>query len=297
MEQLNQNDFPSVFQAADSASINAQKNYTQIIACDILSMVIASALGIYNYQQNDSKLYIYIISGILLLIGLVLTIIIRTKQFEDIWYQGRALAESCKTLSWRFITCSETFEHTMGVEDAKQVFINRIRDLSNEFRDLNRVMCSRLLSLPIVTDKMVEIRRMSTIERKKFYIENRLNNQKEWYSLKAEFNKKKYNMWFVVIIISQLLSSLCVLYLILHPSSNWNLIGLFTTISSSALSWLQMKQHQELKQAYTTTVQELNMILAGAERIYTDTELSKFVLDSENAISREHTLWLAQKRH
>lgn len=297
MEQLNQNDFPSVFQAADSASINAQKNYTQIIACDILSMVLASALGIYNYQQNDSKLYIYIISGILLLIGLVLTIIIRTKQFEDIWYQGRALAESCKTLSWRFITCSETFEHTMEVEDAKQVFINRIRDLSNEFRDLNTVMCSRLLSLPIVTDKMVEIRRMSTIERKKFYIENRLNNQKEWYSLKAEFNKKKYNMWFVVIIISQLLSSLCVLYLILHPSSNWNLIGLFTTISSSALSWLQMKQHQELKQAYTTTVQELNMILAGAERIYTDTELSKFVLDSENAISREHTLWLAQKRH
>ena len=58
-----------------------------------------------------------------------------------------------------------------------------------------------------------------------------------------------------------------------------------------------MKQHQELKQAYTTTVQELNMILAGAERISTDTELSKFVLDSENAISREHTLWLAQKRH
>ena len=73
-------------------------------------------------------------------------------------------------------------------------------------------------------------------------------------------------------------------------------VGLFTTISASGLSWLQVKQHQELKQAYTTAAQELNFILSLSDEIDTENAFSKFVLDSENAISREHTLWLAQKR-
>jgi hypothetical protein len=59
---------------------------------------------------------------------------------------------------------------------------------------------------------------------------------------------------------------------------------------------LQLKQHQELKQAYTTAVIELNFIEEKGIRVSSETELSKFVMDSENAISREHTLWLAQKR-
>ena len=73
-------------------------------------------------------------------------------------------------------------------------------------------------------------------------------------------------------------------------------MGLFTTISAAAISWLQLKQHQELKQAYTTAAQELIFIKASSNSIHTEEQLSRFVLDSENAISREHTLWLAQKR-
>lgn len=84
--------------------------------------------------------------------------------------------------------------------------------------------------------------------------------------------------------------------LISNPKLNWNLVGLFTTLSAASLSWLQVKRHQELKQAYTTTSNELNMILSLADNINNENDFSKFVLDSENAVSREHTLWLAQRR-
>lgn len=89
---------------------------------------------------------------------------------------------------------------------------------------------------------------------------------------------------------------MCSIYLIRNPGSNWNVVGLFTTISAAALSWLQLKQHQELRLAYTTAAQELNFILDCSSSINNEEKLSEFVLDSENAISREHTLWLAQKR-
>ena len=82
----------------------------------------------------------------------------------------------------------------------------------------------------------------------------------------------------------------------MNPDFNWNFVGLLTTISASALSWLQLKQHQELKQAYTTATQELNFIVTLTDQLTTEDSFSKFVLDSENAVSREHTLWLAQRR-
>lgn len=289
-------EFPNYYQAADRSSIKAQSNYINIIRVDLISMIIASALSIYNYQIVNSKLIIYIISGVLLLLSLILTVVLKSKKYEDIWYQGRALAESCKTLTWRFISCSEYFEVNLSVVEAKERFVNRIKDLSKEFGELSKTMDSRILNHSIITDKMIELRSQNILDRKNYYIANRVEDQKEWYSSKAEYNIRKYNVWFLVIILSQVISLVSIVSLIKCPDNNWNFVGLFTTISSSAISWLQLKQHQELKQAYTTAVQELNFIVTLSEGVTTDEELSKFVLDSENAISREHTLWLAQKR-
>lgn len=289
--------FPGLYQASDKASISAQSTYKNLIGFDLLSMIISSVLAIYNFQDCEPKLFIYIISGLLLFLGLILTIIIRTKKFEDIWYQGRALAESTKTLTWRFIMCSESFENNIDEQTVKEIFIKRLKEISHEFIDLNKTLNTIVMTLPVITDKMIEIRRLNLLERKQYYLENRIEDQKKWYANKAEFNKKKYNNWFILIILCQTLSIICVVYLIKYPDSNWNFVGFFTTVSASAISWLQLKQHQELKQAYTTAAQELNFIMASAGRINNDIQLSEFVLDSENAISREHTLWLAQKRN
>ena len=55
--------FPGLYQASDKASLTAQSTYKNIIAFDLLTMIIASALAIYNYQSTDPKLVVYIISG------------------------------------------------------------------------------------------------------------------------------------------------------------------------------------------------------------------------------------------
>ncbi|MBE2255032.1 MAG: DUF4231 domain-containing protein [Ignavibacteria bacterium] len=290
------NDFPSLFQAADKASITAQKNYLIIMGLDLAFMIIGSLLAIYSFKCDFNKLIIYSVSGLFLLTSLILTIVLKSKAFEDIWYQGRALAESVKTLTWRFATCSELFEVSLSKTEVNQIFIDRLKKLSNEFKELNKTLDANILSLPIITQKMESIRELTTIERKDYYVKERIKDQKEWYSTKAELNKTKYNFWFWVIIFFQFLSLASIIILIKNPSLDWNLVGLFTTISAAAISWLQLKQYQELKQAYTTAAQELNFIEALSFAITNETELSGFILDSENAISREHTLWLAQKR-
>jgi SMODS and SLOG-associating 2TM effector domain 1/SMODS and SLOG-associating 2TM effector domain 3 len=296
MRKIVENDFTSLHIASDTASNRAQSAYVRIIATDLIAMLAASAIATYNYETASAKSTLYVISGLLLLLSLILTIVLLTMKFEDIWYQGRALAESCKTLTWRFITRSELFEDSVPLAQAKQKFIERINDLSKEFSELNKVLDARLVNLPIITPLMLDIRNLDLLERKKYYIQNRIEDQKKWYSDKAEFNKGKYNFWFAIIILAQSVSLISVVYMIVHPNASWNLVGLFTTISAAAISWLQLKRHQELKQAYTTASQELNIIVSLSEDISNENDFSKFVLDSENAVSREHTLWLAQRR-
>lgn len=289
-------DFPNYYQAADSTSIKSQKAYLNIIRIDLIAMIIAALLAIYSFQDVSQKFWVYSFTGLFLLIGLILTIVLKSKKYEDIWYQGRALAESSKTLTWRFVTCAEYFEHSLDINSAKEKFIERIREVANEFKDLSKSMDSKILNQEIITPKMVELRNLSMDDRKSYYIKNRIEDQQDWYSKKAEWNKDRYNFWFWVIIASQFFALISVVVLMNNPESNWNVVGLLTTIASSAISWLQIKQHQEQKQAYTTASEELNFIKELSYNVNSEEELSKFILDSENAISREHTLWLAQRR-
>lgn len=289
-------DYPSYYRAADKASIIAQNTYLAFVIADLLSMLIGAGLTIYNYQDENSKFIIYVISGILLLIATILSIVLKIVKYEDIWYQGRAVAESCKTITWRYMMHSELFGSDLPPQQAKANFGIRLREIFSQFPDLNKHTDANLLGLPIVTEKMDTIRNWDVPTRKEFYIQERIEDQKSWYSKESKKNKEKYQLWFWLVIVSQILALISVGYLVKFPNSNWNITGLITTLSACAFSWLQLKNYQELKQAYTTATAELNHILLDVENVSSSEELSEFVLDSENAISREHTMWLAQKR-
>ena len=218
------------------------------------------------------------------------------KKYEDIWYRGRALAESSKTLTWRFIMTSEYFENNISDEEADRRFIQRIREINNEFSDLNNVLSSTQLNLPIITGEMKRVRGLSLNDKKTYYLNNRIQNQIDWYSSKADDSKFKYDVWFFAIIILQFFALISIGFLIKCPSSDFNFVGVFSTIAASGFSWLQVKKYQENKEAYTTANSELNLIKAEGNKNFSDNEFSEYVLDSENAMSREHTMWLAQKR-
>lgn len=293
---IQNNDFPNYFIAGDNASLKKQKTYVNLIRWDLILICIGAALSIYNWETTNTKTWIYGISGFSLFVSFVLSLIMKIKKYEDIWYRGRALAESVKTLTWRFMTKSEFFDNNISNEEAKERFIKRIGEIKDKFKDLEKSLKAKDLKLDIITSKMKEIRNSSLQERKDFYLKNRIQNQIDWYESKADVNKEKYEFWFWAVIIAQALSIISIVILIKNPDFEFNFVGLLTTLSASFLSWLQVKKYQENKEAYTTALSELNMIKTLSESITTEEQFSKFVLDSENAMSREHTIWLAQRR-
>ena len=65
--------------------------------------------------------------------------------------------------------------------------------------------------------------------------------------------------------------------------------------ASAVLSWLQAKKHRELSTSYSLAAHEIVLIKGEVVSIQTESNLSDFVMNSENAFSREHTQWAARK--
>lgn len=298
---MKQDDFPSYFIAGDKASLKAQKSYLLLFRTDLILMCTASAITMYAFEYSDVKKIIFYFVFFIILSALIISLILKINKYEDIWYRGRALAESCKTLTWRYVTCSEYFEKILASAEARSRFISRIKEINNQFKDIEKSLNSDDINKSIITPKMNNIRESSLENRENIYLKERVEDQLDWYSSKSKINEKKYSKWFWIVIILQVITLISIGYLIENPDSKFNLISTFTTLSASGFSWLQVKNYQENKEAYTTATSELNLIKADYQilqesNLDRESEFAKFVLDAENAMSREHTMWLAQKR-
>lgn len=293
---MNTTDFPGIQQAADEASIRSQQTYINIVRANLICGVIGALIAVYNFEQVEPKVIVYIISLTLLVSSLCLTIAVKHYRLEDLWYQGRALAESIKTLTWRYVTCSDNFESTLPQIEVQINFNDSITSLSRLFPDLTTYMKIELLNRNVISPQMNSMRLTTWQTRLNNYLTHRIQDQIDWYTSKATFNSKKRKNWLSVIILSQAISVLSCAWLVFFPTTAWNLVGLLTTLSASAIGWLQLKQHQSLVQAYATASVELTQIKSLSNTISDEHKFTEFVLDSENAISREHTTWLAQRR-
>ena len=190
---------------------------------------------------------------------------------------------------------SESFEIGLKEKDACKKFIDSIENIVKEMPEIIKNI-SIDNKIDIITNKMKEVRQKSLDKRKDFYLTYRINNQIEWYLKKGNSNDYKNKLYYYIIIVSYIISFIVILCLIFNPESKFNFVGVFTTFSASIFSWMQLKKYRENKDAYRIALNELNIIKERFKTIETEEDFVKFVLDSENAMSREQTLWLAQRR-
>ena len=72
-------------------------------------------------------------------------------------------------------------------------------------------------------------------------------------------------------------------------------IEVIAFLAGAALTWTQMKKFRELATTYGLTAHEITLVKGEAVNIADDLHFSEYVLNSENAFSREHTQWVARK--
>lgn len=287
---IKEEDFPALYKSADSASLKAQSAYFNALKCYLILLIIA-ALVSFSYPAD---VYAAIASASLFLITLGILIWLKVQKPEDTWYNGRAVAESVKTRTWRWMMKAEPYESDGPNEQVQKEFLNDLKAILNQNRSLSHELEWTPDLGEAISGAMIDIRSLPWEKRLEVYVSERIDNQSHWYSKKSQLNKRLSKQWFVVSIVLHSLAILLLLYRIKEPSASLP-IEVVATAASAVLTWVQAKKHNELNSSYALAAHEIVLIKGESVSVTEENHLSEFIINSESAFSREHTQWVARK--
>lgn len=283
---------PQLFQAADTASLAAQADFVNGTRLRLVLVVLSATLGIAALRVGKSQVDILAIFSTLLFVGaLVVEGRLWKERPDKTWYDARAVAESAKTLAWKFAVRGEPFfDAELSERDMVRRVIANLEEIRKQFGGLELAP----IEAKAVSAWMQEQRRASWPERRQVYLQERLLNQKGWYARKAEYNRKRSSQWRTTLVVVEFLgvgASLGAAF-----SASTPLFGpALAALVAAVVAWMGTKQHDFNARAYAAAVADLAHAETRLEIVETEQEWATEVLNAEDAISREHTLWLASR--
>ncbi|AFL85488.1 hypothetical protein Belba_2960 [Belliella baltica DSM 15883] len=281
--------YPALFTSSDNYSIKAQDNFKNLNKWTLVALVVATVLT--SLTQENWAIWT---STALILVSAILSTLMLVLKFEKGWYEGRAVAESIKTLCWKFMTGARPFSIDLNETKAQNLLIENFKKVIGHRKDFFTLIGSDFAENEQLPVELMNIRKLSKDERISIYKTERLEKQKKWYTDKTTENKKWTKISFAVIILAQVLAVIS-LILKIKFEFEFSIAPILVTISTAFIAWLQLRRYQELSQSYLITATELSLIKSKINQVDTESDFSEFVDDSETAISREHTLWLARR--
>lgn len=281
-------DLPGVWRDADATSLSGQKwtlRYSRLrLGGSLLGAVggaISSFAGIF-----DVAAVVVLLGFFVALSGELAAWVHRP---EETWYEGRAVAESAKTLAWRYAVAADPFPASLDRRAAHDLLRERMSEVVGEVS--NRIVL--VSDQPTVTDQMLAVRGLNFEERRSIYIDGRTRDQQRWYARKATANRKSETGWRIALVVAEVVA---IVLAALRISGGWeiDLAGLMAAVIAAGAAWISVKQYSPLASAYSVAAAEL-AIQSEKLRDVSEEEWSDFVADAEEAISREHTMWLASR--
>lgn len=285
-------EYPALYETAGDLSAKSQFTYLSLIRAEYAFLFLAAVLS-----MNWSKEPTFFIVNVLVLLASLGVLICRSwMKPEQDWYRGRALAESIKTSSWRFVMRSSPFEDAASITIPRGEFREHLLAILKANRFIGDKMPPDSAAKQQIPVSMEEVRALDLERRKVFYLEHRIKDQRRWYATKAGVNKRASKHWMLAGISAYAIAIVLALIRVEYP--NWQLwpIEPVIVIASSFIGWTQIKKFNELASSYTLTAHEIGIIQNRIEEINDEKNFSDFINDAEQAFSREHTQWVARQQ-
>lgn len=211
---------------------------------------------------------------------------------EKRWHRTRFVAESAKTLAWRYQVGGHPLGLQLAQEEADQELLERLTRTLDEFQDIDLPPAHQ----EQVTKKMRGLRSQPLTDRIRAYREDRINDQRAWYAAKSEWNRRRANLFQIGLVLIELAAFASAIVAALSGST-LAAYSLLSALAIAGVGWLQIKQFRSVANSYSVASHDLAAVSASIDSIKDEKSWEEFVDRAEEAISREHTLWLASKAH
>ena len=286
---IRSDDLPALYRGASQQSGDAQRSFLWWFKVRLGGVVIAAFGGAMTWEAGH--LYVGgVIAFLAFAVALGSELVLALQRPDEIWYEGRAAAETVKTLSWRYMMHGETFE--TNVENPQATLLAGLREVLSELDGLPVRADSG--SDVQITHAMQDVRALPFKERRAIYLRDRIQAQQGWYATEAARNQTRANRWITASIALEFLGLVGGAV----KAAGWtemDLLGILAAAAAGATGWIQAKQYQALARAYGHASQELAMVASEVEAVQDEAVWPRFVTEAEDAISHEQTLWRASR--
>jgi hypothetical protein len=287
--KLTSEDLPGFYRAADEASLGGQQRFIRATSSRLALAIFVAVIGAFTFHLNAGRIdVIALVGAIAFLVALCIEIWLLAERPERSWYDGRALAESAKTLAWRYSVGGLPFP--IGMKGDSLYFAEQLAGLLHDTHD-NAILPTSGLA---ISAPMKALRAEELETRKAAYLEDRITDQQGWYARKAKYNAKRAERWKIVLIVTELGGAIAALLKAIG-FLNIDLTSIASTMLGAGVAWLAVRQHESVGRAYTLASHELALIAARLPEVTDEASWAAEVADAEEAISREHTMWRAAR--
>lgn len=286
-------DLPELFRSADRASREGQAAYLRSTAIQLSLLTIASGAVLFSFPLGDGDVDgAQLISVVAFIAAAIQRTYVLTTKPDTSWFEGRAAAESAKTLAWKFAVGGDPFPRSMDLLEGERAYRMSLAEVTEPLTHIPPIPGEE--DIEQITDAMRALRKETLKARKQAYLEGRIKDQQAWYGARARWNAKRSRFWSFVSVAFEMLGAVTALFAALGYLE-FDISSLSATIVAIAFGWMETKQHDALASAYAIAARELADIRSLIDEPNTEAEWASWVSDAEGAISREHTLWRSSR--
>jgi hypothetical protein len=188
----------------------------------------------------------------LFLVALVVELVRSQTRPERDWYDGRAVAESGKSLAWLYAVAGDPFGPEVRGDEADGLLIQRLK----EIRAIGPAARLKAIAEPSIPQALRELRASDPQDRREAYLSMRVIDQQIWYSDNANDERASASRWQRILVGTEVAGLvLALLWATSVLDVDAGAIAGAALAASSA--WLAIKQHDNLAESYAITAPEL----------------------------------------
>ncbi|GAA1284512.1 DUF4231 domain-containing protein [Saccharothrix xinjiangensis] len=282
---MTNSDLPGFFQDADAAARRGQRRTLRWNRIRLVATVAAAVGGALPWKIGSFEFWAAVaVAGFA--VALAVEIVLLATHPERDWFNGRAVAESVKTLAWRFAVGGDPFPATVPPKQARTELRRQVAAVlpTGEGR----------LALgsddPCATPGMTGLRARPFAQRRAAYLAERVLDQKRWYADKARTNERRALLWRLVLVVGEL-TALGLAACRLAGLWDLDLSGVMAAAVAGGAAWLGLRRHSALASAYGRAAAELALVHDHLVDVDED-EWPAAVAQAEGVMTDERTLWL-----
>lgn len=284
--------YPALHASAAAASRDGRVGHTRLVMLDLALLAVAALIGIALQALELPDKWPRVVAAVLLAAALLAKLAARLRSYDTEWFDGRAVAETVKSASWRYAMHATPYDGDDTAADT--LFTATLRETIAARPSLGGLLHAVPPDGQQITSSMREIRDLPLAERQRLYLSARVGDQIRWYSSKAAENARQARRWFWIGFIAQGAALVLAIALIEGPDVP-DFVGGLAAVAAVAAAWTQYSRHDELSKSYGLAAQELAFLRSTIDVAPDEAALRSAIAATEDAISREHTMWMARR--